>query len=144
MCTVVCVLGCDVCTCVRCVWLRVYTCAMCVAVCPCLVPLQRELQQYCEENAIVWVQDPTNESDVYYRNRVRKVLRANQWLEPPTVHLIGSMQHIKRDMEQRGGLGQGLEGRGGGEGEDEVVVDMTSSSTLKVQVKCRVLAVHKQ
>ena len=83
---------------------------------------------------------------MYYRNRVRKVLQANQWLGPATVRLIGSMQRVKGDMEQRGGLGQGSgwEGRGG-EGEDEVVVDSDFLQyTLKVQVKCRVLAVHKQ
>lgn len=42
------------------------------------------------------------------------------------------------------GWGRDLEGRGG-EGEDEVVVDSDFLQyTLKVQVKCRVLAVHKQ
>ena len=79
--------------------------------------LQTELQQYCEENAIVWVQDPTNESNVYFRNRVRKVLRENQWLGPPIVHLIGSMRRVEEEIGQRGGWGRvwgkGGKGRGG-------------------------------
>ena len=126
VCVCVCLCVCCVCVsvlcvCVVCVCVRVCVCVcMQVCVCVCVCSLQIELQQYCKESGIAWVLDPTNESGVYYRNRLRKVLQDNQWLKPPIVHLIGSMQRVDEDMERRGGLRQGC---GGDRGGDNVVVN---------------------
>lgn len=69
---------------------------------PLLEARKTDLQEVCRNEGVEWIEDPSNQSDDYIRNNVRKILQENEELNPGITALVKTCQEARTHLKHKG------------------------------------------
>ena len=69
---------------------------------PLLELRKDDLVEVCKREGVEWIEDPSNRSDDFVRNNVRKILRENEDLIPGVTQLVETCQDTRRVFKHQG------------------------------------------
>lgn len=69
---------------------------------PLLQIRKAQLMEVCQNEGIEWIEDPSNQSDDFVRNNVRKILHENEDLIEGISQLMDTYQKARRVLKGQG------------------------------------------
>ena len=69
---------------------------------PLLELRKAELMEVCRQEGMEWIEDPSNQSDDFIRNNIRKILQQNEDLIPGVTQLVDTCQDARRVFKHQG------------------------------------------